>query len=63
MDKTKIISRIYDLNRVHFKWTGLPDNLPKEEIEKRLLLNGFCEQNEIDIIMKGGVFIKWLKQK
>ena len=58
MAKTKIsqvydlkdVVKGYDFYRVDllnkiisiFQWEGLPDTLPEEEIEKRLLLNGFC---------------------
>lgn len=36
--------KVYLLNKIisYFQWDDLPDTLPEEEIEKRLLLNGFC---------------------
>lgn len=46
----KDVVKGYDFYRVDllnkiisiFQWEGLPETLPEEEIEKKLLLNGFC---------------------
>lgn len=36
--KVDLLNKIISL----FQWEGLPETLPDEEIEKKLLLNGFC---------------------
>ena len=36
--KVDLLNKIISL----FQWEGLPETLPEEEIEKKLLLNGFC---------------------
>ena len=36
--KVDLLNKIISI----FQWEGLPETLPEEEIEKKLLLNGFC---------------------
>lgn len=36
--KVDLLNKIISL----FQWEGLPETLPEEEIEKKLLINGFC---------------------